>query len=120
MSRRRVVINGTYTWLEEEPAVARFHSRDAYGTRGAVTIAEFHPLITGQVNFAESQATAEKRRERNRIANETWRKNHRAPGRAHQGTRYETEEERIAARRASWRASKERGRFEPAPLHRDV
>ena len=41
-----MVINGTYTWLEEEPAVARFHSRDAYGVKGAATISEMQPVLT--------------------------------------------------------------------------
>jgi hypothetical protein len=46
-----------------------------------------------------------------RKANARWRAKHTAPGRGHQGTVYATEAERIEARRATWRASKERERL---------
>lgn len=111
MSRHRVVINGTYTWSDDGPAVARTHGTgNAWGTKTAYVVGQMEPILKGAVNFAESQATAVKRRERNRKANETWRTKNRAPGRGHQGKVYATEEERIEARRATWRASKERER----------
>lgn len=65
MSRRRVVINGTYTWSDDGPAVARTHGiGNAWGTKTAYVVGFMTPILTGHVNFTESKATAAKRRAR--------------------------------------------------------
>lgn len=112
MSALRFSAPGQPTRIIDQGPSTPSSSVMGYVIRSANTVGSMQPILKGHVNFAESKSTAEKRRERNRIANEAWRAKRKAP--VPRPTVYATEEERIEAKRATWRKSKARMRASKA------